>query len=89
MAENTPETPSVDETADVEVKQNFIAKFAAKHPRAAKVIAIAGGTVAALGIANTVSTVAKNRAHLNAASDHAKETIRELSDAVSPTDTDV
>ena len=85
MAENTPETPDVviDET---EVKQNFVSRFAVKHPRTAKVVAIAGAVTAVGGILTVANTVKKNKRHLELAGDHAKEALTELSSSVSPTD---
>lgn len=89
MAETTDPTPEADVPTDApEEKQNFVSRFAVKHPRAAKVIAIAGGVTAAGGVLLTVNTAKKNRAHLEAAGDHAKGVLTEISDAVSP-DADV
>ena len=78
----TPETPSADA---VVVKQNVWTKFSTKHPRAAKVVVITGASIAALSIAAVANTVQKNRSHVVAAGNEAKEALNELGQAVSPT----
>lgn len=85
MAENNPKTLPADETVgEIEEKQNFVSRFAVKHPRVAKVAAITGGVTAVAGVLLTANTVRKNRNHLIAAGDHAKEALTELSTSVSP-----
>lgn len=89
MTDQTPPTTDAPEPevieADVVVEQNFVQKFANKHPRAAKWIAIIGGTVAVGGGLTVANTMRKNSDHIDAAKDHVLEAGRELSDAVSPT----
>lgn len=88
MAEPTDPTLEVDLPVDVEVKQNFVSRFAVKHPRTAKVAAIVGSVTAVASVLTIANTVKKNRSHLEAAGDHAKGVLTEISDAVSP-DADV
>lgn len=89
MTENTPQTPEivVDETP-VETEPTRLQKFVCNHPRAAKVIAITSAVTAAAGVAVTANTMRKNKSHLDQAADHAKEALHEVSESVSPTDTD-
>lgn len=89
MTESTTQTPEivVDETP-VETEPTRLQKFVCKHPRAAKVAAITGGITAAAGVAITANTMRKNKHHLDQAADAAKEALHEVSESVSPTDTD-
>lgn len=86
----TNETIVTDPSAqEVEVDQNFVTRFAVRHPRTARVAAIAGATTAVVGVLLTANTVKKNRTHLTAAGEDVKDAISHISDAVSPTDTTV
>lgn len=89
MNDQTPPTTdtSTDNVieAEVVVEQNFAQKFANKHPRATKYIAIVGGVLVAGSTLTLANTVRKNSTHVDAAKDHLLEAGRELSDAVSPT----
>lgn len=87
MAEKTPiETVPDVPTQETEVKQNFVTRFAVKHPRTARVAALTGAATAVVGVLLTANTVKKNRAHLVAAGEDAKDALGHISDAVSPTD---
>lgn len=85
MAENQTINPEPIED-EVEVKQNFVSRFAVKYPRTAKVVAIAGGVTAIGGVLLTANTMKKNKHHLELAADQAKGALSELSSSVSPTD---
>lgn len=91
MTENTTENnaPELEivETSD-EVELTRLQRFVLKHPRAAKVVAITGAATAVAGVAITANTVRKNKHHLDQAADHAKDAFHEVSESVSPTDTD-
>lgn len=87
MAENKNETPTVVNVNDEpEETPGRLQVFVNKHPRAAKVVAISGGILAALGTVQIARTVHANRSHLELAGDHAKEAVSELSATVSPED---
>lgn len=89
MAETTNETPSetnvpTDESS--EVQPSRLQNFVNKHPRAAKVAAITGAVGTAIGVVCMTKTLQANKEHLDAAGDHAKEALHELSTSVSPQD---
>lgn len=84
MAENNQNSEPVE--AEIETKPNFVVRLVNRYPRTAKVVAIAGATTAAVGVALTANTIKNNRAHLELAADHAQDAFQELSTAVSPTD---
>lgn len=81
---NSNETPDIEIVDESEVQPNKLQKFVNKHPRAAKVVAIIGGVTAVAGVATVTNTMLKNKQHLELAKDHTKETLHELSEAVSP-----
>jgi hypothetical protein len=78
---NVPDAAPADEAV---VNQNFLSKFAAKHPRTARALAITGVVVAVVSVATVSNTVRKNKEHLSNAAEEAQDAIRELSAAVSP-----
>jgi hypothetical protein len=87
MAENTPHTP--DESVDpTETQPTRLQVFVNNHPRIAKVTAITGAVTSVAGAVVVAKTVQANRAHVEAAGEHAKEALNELSTAVSPDDTE-
>ena len=88
MAEQQNQTTPAQPVEVVEKNDNFVTRFANKHPRTAKVVAIVGGVTAAGGVLLTANTVRKNSHHLDAAADNAKVALDHVSSAVSPTDTE-
>lgn len=77
----TPETPA----AEVEVEPTRLEKIVTKHPRAARVVAITGGVLAAVGVGVVATNLKKNKHHIDAAGAHVLEAGSEISEAVSPT----
>lgn len=80
--ESAPETETIE--AEVVVEPNRLQKFVLNHPRAAKVIAIAGGATALLGSAVMTNNVRKNRHRVVNAATDVSDAIHEIGEAVSP-----
>ena len=84
MAENTNETTHVITDVPEDSAPTRLQAFVAKHPRASKVVAITGATLAAVGVVQVARTVKSNKGHLEAAGDHAVAALDELSSTVDP-----
>ncbi len=86
MAENkqtTPETIVPDEPV-IEIAPTRLQAFVTRHPKAAKVVAITGAGLAAVGVVQVARTVKANKSHLEAAGEHMSEAASELSSSVTP-----
>lgn len=86
MAENNTQTPDAVPTDDAVVVPTRLQTFVINHPRAAKAVAIAGAAGTAVGVALFAKTLQTNKDHLDAAADHAKEALNELSTSAVPQD---
>ena len=87
MSEQNPATPSTEtETPEVEVvvEPNFVVKLGTRFPRASKVVAIIGGTLAVGGTALAINTARNNSHHLDSAKENVLEAGSEFAQAVSP-----
>lgn len=87
MAEHPTKTPDATPSEHVEeAAPTRLQSFVIKHPRASRIVAIAGGITAVAGVAHVTRTVSARRHHLNEAADRSKEALREVAASVSPTD---
>lgn len=85
MAETEPTTIETAPTEQpTEVSQNFVQKLANKHPRTARVVAVTGVVLSAVGVACVARTVRSNKDHLEAAGEHASTAVSELTATLDP-----
>lgn len=88
MADDITQTPTDVPVVPAEVEETptWLQRRVNNHPRAAKVTAVIGGSIAALGVVQFARTLHANKDHLDSAVDHAGQALNEVAASTSPTD---